>query len=173
MAGLPPPPLQDAQGSFGWLEWYRQLRDYLSSASSIPWAIINFAGSKITDIQQRRHNDLQNIQGGSAGEYYHLTAAQVAAIGAASSVITKTSSYVATASDGTILCDATSGTLTVTIPTAVGNSGSILSIKKIDSSGNGVVLSSGELIDGSATQTTIIQYVNITIQSDGSNWYIL
>mgnify|MGYP000028738172 CR=1 FL=1 len=81
MAGLPPPPLQDAQGSFGWLEWYRQLRDYLSTASSIPWNIIKFAGSKLTDIQTRLHGDLQAIQGGIPGERYHLTAAQVAAIG--------------------------------------------------------------------------------------------
>ena len=81
MAGLPPPPLQDAQGSFGWLEWYRQLRDYLSTASSIPWNIIQFAGSKLTDLQTRLHGDLQSIQGGIPGERYHLTAAQLATVG--------------------------------------------------------------------------------------------
>ena len=173
MAGLPPPPLQDEQGSFGWLEWYRQLRDYLSSASSIPWAIINFAGSDLADIARRRHNDLQSIQGGAAGDYYHLTAAQVAAIGSLGTVVTKTVSYVATVTDGTILCDATAGAVTITIPTAVGNTGLALNIKKIDSSANAVILSSAELIDGSATKTTVVQYVNIAIQSDGANWYIL
>ena len=80
MAGLPPPPLQDPQGSFGWLEWYRQLRDYISTASSIPWNIIQFSGSKLSDLQQRSHSDLQNIQGGTPSERYHLTLAQVAAI---------------------------------------------------------------------------------------------
>jgi len=35
-----------------------------------------------TDVTE--HNDLSGIQGGATDEYYHLTAAQVAAIGAAS-----------------------------------------------------------------------------------------
>jgi hypothetical protein len=78
---LPPPPISDPQGSFAWLEWYRKLRDYVSTSGSVPWYIINFAGSKITDIADRSHNNLQSLQGGSSGEMYHLTAAQYAAIG--------------------------------------------------------------------------------------------
>lgn len=77
---LPPPPIQDKPGSFTWLEWYRQLRAYVSTSGSVPWYIINFAGSNITDIALRDHANLQNLQGGTAGEHYHLTAAQRAAI---------------------------------------------------------------------------------------------
>ncbi len=73
MAGLPPPPIQDKPGSFTWLEWYRQLRNYISTSGSVPWYIINFAGSNITDIAIRLHNTLQGLQGGAAGEMYHLT----------------------------------------------------------------------------------------------------
>ena len=73
MAGLPPPPIQDKPGSFTWLEWYRQLRNYISTSGSVPWYIINFAGSNITDIATRLHNSLQGLQGGTAGEMYHLT----------------------------------------------------------------------------------------------------
>jgi len=73
MAGLPPPPIQDKPGSFTWLEWYRQLRNYISTSGSVPWYIINFAGSNITDIAIRLHNSLQGLQGGTAGEMYHLT----------------------------------------------------------------------------------------------------
>jgi len=79
--GLPPPPINDAPGSFTWLEWYRQLRSYISTSGSVPWYVIDFAGSNITDIAQRDHNQLQNLQGGTAGEKYHLTAAQHAALG--------------------------------------------------------------------------------------------
>jgi len=79
---LPPPPINDAPGSFTWLEWYRQLRTYVSTTGSVPWYIINFAGSNITDIVSRNHGNLQGLQGGSAGEHYHLTAAQAASIGA-------------------------------------------------------------------------------------------
>lgn len=78
--GLPPPPINDQPGSFTWLEWYRQLRNYISTNGSVPWYIINFAGSNITDIATRDHDQLQNIDGGTAGEHYHLTAAQHAAL---------------------------------------------------------------------------------------------
>ena len=77
MAGLPPPPINDKPGSFTWLEWYRQLRNYVSTSGSVPWYIINFAGSNITDIVNRSHANLQGIQGGAAGDTYHLTSAQV------------------------------------------------------------------------------------------------
>lgn len=82
MAGLPPPPVNDQMGSFTWLEWYRQLRNYVSTSGSVPWYIINFAGSNITDIASRSHNQMQSLQGGGAGEMYHLTAAQHAALAA-------------------------------------------------------------------------------------------
>jgi len=71
--GLPPPPVNDQPGSFAWLEWYRQLRNYVSTSGSVPWYIINFSGSNITDIATRNHNSLQSIQGGAAGQHYHLT----------------------------------------------------------------------------------------------------
>jgi len=78
---LPPPPVNEKPGSFVWLEWYRQLRNYVSTSGSVPWYIINFAGSKITDIAERLHNSLQGLQGGTSGEMYHLTAAQYSTIG--------------------------------------------------------------------------------------------
>jgi len=78
--GLPPPPINDQPGSFTWLEWYRQLRNYISTNGSVPWYVINFAGSNITDIATRDHDQLQNLDGGTAGEHYHLTAAQYAAL---------------------------------------------------------------------------------------------
>jgi hypothetical protein len=73
---LPPPPINDKPGSFTWLEWYRKLRDYISTSGSVPWYIINFAGSNITDIATRAHNSLQSLQGGTSGEMYHLTDAK-------------------------------------------------------------------------------------------------
>jgi len=73
MAQLPPPPTNDQTGSFAWLEWFRQLRNYISTTGSVPWNIINFAGSNITSIASRSHQNLQSLQGGTTGQYYHLT----------------------------------------------------------------------------------------------------
>ena len=70
---LPPPPVNDQPGSFTWLEWYRQLRNYVSTSGSVPWYIINFAGSNITDIAARDHGNLQGLQGGATGARYHLS----------------------------------------------------------------------------------------------------
>ena len=78
---LPPPPVNDKPGSFTWLEWYRQLRNYVATSGSVPWYIINFAGSNITDIAKRDHGNLQGLQGGTTGERYHLTADQYNAMG--------------------------------------------------------------------------------------------
>ena len=74
--GLPPPPVNDQPGSFTWMEWYRQLRNYVSTSGSVPWYIINFAGSNITDIASRSHNNMQVLQGGAAGQMHHLTEGQ-------------------------------------------------------------------------------------------------
>ena len=79
-SGLPPPPVNDQPGSFTWMEWYRQLRNYVSTSGSVPWYIINFSGSNITDIADRDHGNLQGVQGGTAGEHYHLTNAQYTTI---------------------------------------------------------------------------------------------
>jgi len=71
-SSVPPVPVQDPAGSFAWLEWYRQLQSYLSTGSSVPWAVVDKAGANITDIPTRTHNSLQTIQGGAANNYYHF-----------------------------------------------------------------------------------------------------
>ncbi len=75
-SGLPPPPINAPSGSFVWLEWYRKLRDFLATNGSVPWSVVDKAGSKLSDIADRKHSMLQNVQGGSSGEQYHLTQAQ-------------------------------------------------------------------------------------------------
>lgn len=87
--------------------------------------------------------------------------------------VTKTTDYTA-ASEVVILCDATSGDLTITLPTAVGITGRVYYIKRIDGSANTVT------VDGNGTETidddltkTLNQYDCMQIVSDGSEWWIL
>lgn len=80
--------------------------------------------------------------------------------------------YTVVSTDDILLCDASAAQLTITIPSAVDSDGRALTIKKIDSSSNYVVLSSNS-IDGSATQSLVNQYVSVTIRSDGTNWWIV
>lgn len=78
---LPPPPTNANPGSYAWSDWYYKLVKYYSTTGSVPWEVVGKTGSNLTDIVTRRHDNLQAIQGGVAGEYYHLSAAQIANVG--------------------------------------------------------------------------------------------
>src|SRR4030067_1035165 len=83
-----------------------------------------------------------------------------------------TADYTATLNDDTILANATAGAVTVSLPTAVGNTGKKFVIKKIDSSANTVTVdpNGSETIDGQATAGILAQDNAIICQSDGANW---
>jgi len=82
MATLPPPPINDNQAGFGWIDWQRQVRDSITGTEGqIKWDDIDFTGSDINDIQAKNHNILQGLQGGKSQEYYHLTQAQYNSLG--------------------------------------------------------------------------------------------
>ena len=61
MALIPPAPVGALPGSGFWNDWVEKIRKVVNDLYN---GLIN-------------HNDLQNIQGGSAAERYHLTTAQV------------------------------------------------------------------------------------------------
>lgn len=71
------------------------------------------------------------------------------------------------------LVNATSGAVTITLPTAVDNSAAFI-IKKIDSSANAVTVdaASSETIDGDLTYKLYDQYNYVEIVSNGTNWVV-
>ena len=84
--------------------------------------------------------------------------------------VEKTANYTITATDYTVNC--TSGSFTVTLPTAVGVSGQIYNIKN---SGVGLITvatTSGQTIDGT-TPPSLATLTSLTVQSTGANWIIL
>ena len=87
---LPPPPIGEPPGSFAWQQWYTLLGNLYSTTGAIPWDSIDTTGSDLTDIATRTHNSLQTIQGGTAGEYYHLTSAHHTALTTAAASYTPT-----------------------------------------------------------------------------------
>lgn len=121
------------------------------------------------------HNDLAGLQGGGANERYHSTLAEYTKIQVLGTISTKTTAYIITSSDYTILADATAASFAATLPTAVGISGTIYNIKKIDSSVNTVTVDTtgGQTIDGTLTQVISAQYDSITVQSNNANWFII
>jgi hypothetical protein len=87
---------------------------------------------------------------------------------------TKTSDYTAGPSDSTILCDASSAAVTITLPAVSGLSGRVYTVIKIDSSTNACTIdpNSTELVNGASTLSTTVQYTSYTIIANGTAWYI-
>jgi len=78
-------------------------------------------------------------------------------------------------SHSVVLVDASGGTRTVTLPSAVGIAGRQYTIKKIDATNFGVVIDPEgvERIEGLATHTLIGQWRYASIVSDGIGWLIV
>lgn len=93
-----------------------------------------------------------------------------------SSIESKTGDYTLTTSDYLILGDASSGNITLTLPTAASMTNSSFIIKKTDTSSNDIIIDAdgSETIDGSTTVTLLgPTQVSVVIVSDGTNWYII
>lgn len=94
--------------------------------------------------------------------------------GAASTTLpftNRTTAYTVDNTDCVVNC--TSGTFTVTLPTAVGVTGQYFVIKN---SGTGVITIDGsgaETIDGSPDFTLSTQYESVTVVSNGANWAVI
>lgn len=74
---LPPVPIGVPPGHSFMNDWYEKLRTIVNTGNiTVIWSNINFAGSSLSDLATRAHAQLQSIQGGIAGERYHLTSAQ-------------------------------------------------------------------------------------------------
>ena len=118
-------------------------------------------------------NALAPSQTSNSGKY--LTSDGTNTAWAFPSLSTKTSAYTLTNTDSTILGNATSAGFTLTLPTAVGNTGKTYVIKKTDSSTNAVNIgtTSSQTIDGNTTYAISNQWGGVTLQSDGSNWLII
>ena len=83
--------------------------------------------------------------------------------------LAKSTAY--TIGDEDYFVDCTSGTFTITLPTAVGVSGKIYIVKNSGSGTITVATTSSQTIDGSSTKT-LSQYQSVQVQSNGSNWVV-
>lgn len=125
-------------------------------------------GSSSRDVGFYRDNTNALAVSASAGTIF---SGNISATAHTLGYVAKTTTYAASSTDSTIDC--TSGTFTVTLPTAVGITGRIYTIKN---SGTGVITiatTSSQTIDGTTTKTLPVQYNSLTLVSNGSNWVII
>lgn len=98
---IPPiPKEQMTPDSHIWRDWFNNLRNILvgNIQGIVAWVSINFTGSDIKDIVARSHQDLQNLQGGTAGQYYHFTATQYTTV--ITTIGSQTANYVYASPNG-------------------------------------------------------------------------
>ena len=80
-----------------------------------------------------------------------------------------------TISNNVTLATAGAGGITLTLPTAVGATGYVYVIKKVDTAAGTVTIdgNAAETIDGAATKVLYFEDESITVVSDNSNWHII
>ncbi len=89
---------------------------------------------------------------------------------------TQSTSYTVTSTDAVVFADATTATVTITLPAASGLAGYRFYIKRIDNSASHTVTvsrSGSDTIDGMTTFNLDLQYTAFGVVSNGSAWYIL
>ena len=97
-------------------------------------------------------------------------------IGGMSNVASISSNTTASATDLVFICNATSDSININLPSATGIVGKEYVIKKIDNTGNNIIIvgnGGSQTIDGSLSYSINTQYTTTTIVSDGSNWWII
>lgn len=89
---------------------------------------------------------------------------------------TFTNNYTATAADNTILMNTTSSALTLTLPNPSTFAGRIYTIKKVGTGGIDhelTITPAAGTIDGGTSYVIYNDWTYVTLQTDGSNWYII
>jgi hypothetical protein len=94
----------------------------------------------------------------------------------AMAIKTVTGAYTVTGADNTILADATAGAFTITLPApAAGIQGRIYTIKKTggDIDKAVTIMPGANNIEGGTSYVIYNDWTFITVQTDGTNWYII
>ena len=104
------------------------------------------------------------------GEWLYVAGNVLASGGCSASLTTVTSNYTAGLTDSTVLSN---GASTITLPTASGVAGRVYTVKNIHAGSVTLATTSSQTIDGAASYALSAQYKYVTVQSDGSNWFVI
>lgn len=149
---------------------------YKFGAITAPTALVDIAAGTATvaPLKMTSGTSLTTPVNGTLefdGTRYYITTAGVRKSVRLNSYKPITATYTITNDDCTL--DATSGTFTVTLPTAIGIKDTVFIIKN---SGVGTITidtTSSQTIDGTTTKVLSVQYSGVVVQSTGTNWSII
>jgi hypothetical protein len=87
-------------------------------------------------------------------------------------IVNSSSTYALTSSNDVLVCDCTSTSQTITLPSPTGLSGKVFNIKKTDSTANTITISGGT-IDSDGAIIISAKNESKTLVTDGSVWFII
>lgn len=141
--------------------------------TSLPTQMLDVNGGvRVRDLPQ--DDTLDDIVVTDSNGVMHTRDADT--IGFSFNIVTATDDYTPISSDYTIIVDASSNDVTVTLPPAADAFAQVLVLKRIDDDKKTKVTidaDGSEMIDGDLSINLKTKYMSYTIQSDGSGWYIL
>lgn len=94
-------------------------------------------------------------------------------VGIPVNVLAKSATYTVTTSDTADCAVLCTGTFTVNLYTAAGNTGRRVTVKNVSTGVITVDANGAETIDGSLTQVIAQRYQALTMVSDGTNWVVV
>ena len=154
------------------------IREALRINAAVPEVVVNEGSDSLVDfrVESDLHTHMLFVDGGS--NYVGVAASSPTSVlhvgGAiATSIAVKTSNYTITVSDSTILLDASSGGVTITLPAASGITGRVYTVKCIAKTGMNVsdlATNASEEIDGSSSAIGLLAGQSVTVQCTGSGW---
>ena len=117
----------------------------------------------------------QLIAGYVQPEINNLIAGTLNTAGLREALSLKKANYTIQSGDSVILCNAATGPVTITLPTAVGILGRSFQVKKVDSSANvcAIATTAAQTMDGSTTYNLSAQYATRKVASDNANWQVI
>jgi len=151
---------------------------YQSSLTFLTEGIDNITNDAAKYIYKNRTQGLVSLDANlnlintivGSGLSYNTSTNTLSATGGGGTVTSVASTYSIVSTDFTIICN---GTFNVTLPDATSNVGRYFNIKNVGAGVITINTISSQTIDGSLTNILAIQYLKVTIQSDGSNWIII
>jgi uncharacterized protein (TIGR02217 family) len=94
--------------------------------------------------------------------------------GFSTNIVSKTANYSVLSTDDTILANASGGAFTVTLTVSGIPTGKVFTITKTDSSTNAVTLTPASgTVDGQSSIALALQYMTVSVQFDGTNYWII
>jgi len=142
------------------------------------WTVANTAGAKAMSLDSAGNLTVETVAAGGPdwilGEFVEADALDGWTL--KGNVVTVTAAYTVTASDYTILADATAGSFNILLPDAASVDGQLFNIKRIDGTANEVAITttSSQTIDGyTSGEIGPTENESFAVQSDGANWRIV